>query len=429
MAPSRAYLFALDQPAISVPSTPTALAASTNSSPASRSAPTHVADSGIAASATMYGTSATAGASLKTLPVGGGRDDLLLLGELHPVGDQLGPAVEPAGVHRAEPALHVRHHLVLGLADDQRQDEEGHHHRHRPDHDVDHRAERRSPGQTSVVPSGHPRGPGGSGGAAAAAAGSCSQVSDPARRSPAASSARGPRPSTPPAPWPRPRLQRPGGQHEGLAQRGALEALGQQQRAQAEAGAVVEAVELDAEHLEGLALVPGHARPRPRSGWAPAGRRPARGCAAASGGRGRSSRRRAARRPPRRVAVRLVDRGQPVQEVHPENVAGVRGGLDPALARDVHAGRTGAVRGCGDALAGFAGPPPGRRPTRGRPGPWTRPRSPRVSVLAEGQGLRVMIPDHRGARVAGLGAAHRRRNETAGRGAALTARRARPEAV
>src|SRR3954447_10224134 len=52
MAPSSAYLFALAQPAISVPRTPTALAASTNSSPASRSAPTRDGDSGIAVNAT-----------------------------------------------------------------------------------------------------------------------------------------------------------------------------------------------------------------------------------------------------------------------------------------------------------------------------------------------------------------------------------------
>src|SRR5215212_5499921 len=66
IAPSRAYLFALAQPAIRVPSTPTALTARTNSSPASRSAPTRDGDSGSAAIATRYGTSATAGASRKT---------------------------------------------------------------------------------------------------------------------------------------------------------------------------------------------------------------------------------------------------------------------------------------------------------------------------------------------------------------------------
>ena len=72
-----------------------------------------------------------------------------------------------------------------------------------------------------------------------------------------------------------------GGEHERLAQRRALEALGQQQRAQPRPGAVVEAVEVDAEHLERLALVPGRAgqhagqarhRPRPRR----------RGCAGAA---------------------------------------------------------------------------------------------------------------------------------------------------
>ena len=58
-------------------------------------------------------------------PVGGARGDVLLLHELHAVGDELRPAVVAAGVHRAEPALHVRHHLVLGLPDEQRQHEEG----------------------------------------------------------------------------------------------------------------------------------------------------------------------------------------------------------------------------------------------------------------------------------------------------------------
>ena len=57
-------------------------------------------------------------------PVRGGRDDVLLLHELHAVGDELQPAVEAAGVHRADPRLHVRHHLVLGLADEQRQHQE-----------------------------------------------------------------------------------------------------------------------------------------------------------------------------------------------------------------------------------------------------------------------------------------------------------------
>ena len=64
------------------------------------------------------------GGELEHRAVGGRRDDVLLLGELHAVGDQLGPAVEAAGVHRPEPALHVRHRLVLGLPDQQRQGEE-----------------------------------------------------------------------------------------------------------------------------------------------------------------------------------------------------------------------------------------------------------------------------------------------------------------
>ena len=52
------------------------------------------------------------------------RDDVFLLRELHPVRDELGPAVETARVHRAETALHMGHDLVLGLTDDQREGEE-----------------------------------------------------------------------------------------------------------------------------------------------------------------------------------------------------------------------------------------------------------------------------------------------------------------
>ena len=44
-------------------------------------------------------------------PVGLLRHDVFLLHELDAVADELVPAVEPARVHRAEPALHVAHHL------------------------------------------------------------------------------------------------------------------------------------------------------------------------------------------------------------------------------------------------------------------------------------------------------------------------------
>ncbi len=43
--------------------------------------------------------------------VGLRRHDVFFLEELHAVTDELIPAVEPARVHRAEPALHVTHHL------------------------------------------------------------------------------------------------------------------------------------------------------------------------------------------------------------------------------------------------------------------------------------------------------------------------------
>src|SRR5690606_31836597 len=56
---------------------------------------------------------------------------------------------------------------------------------------------------------------------------------------------------------PRPRLGGAGREVEGLAQRCALEPLREQQRSHPEVGAVVEAGEVDAEHLVRLPLVPG----------------------------------------------------------------------------------------------------------------------------------------------------------------------------
>ena len=51
-------------------------------------------------------------------------------------------------------------------------------------------------------------------------------------------------------------LRGAGGEHERLAQRRALEAVGEQQRPQTQAGAVVEPLEVEPEHLVRLALVP-----------------------------------------------------------------------------------------------------------------------------------------------------------------------------
>ena len=66
--------------------------------------------------ATTYGTSATAGASANTGRSAAAGMTLSFCMNFTPSAIELGPAVEPAGVHRADPALHVRHLLVLHLA-------------------------------------------------------------------------------------------------------------------------------------------------------------------------------------------------------------------------------------------------------------------------------------------------------------------------
>ena len=122
MPPSRLYLFALAQPAMIAPMHADAHHREREEQPDVQRAPTwpprpdrdhrehdEVRDQ------------RHAGREHEDPPVGRPRDDVLLLGELHAVGDELRPAVEATGVHRAEPALHVRHHLVLGLPDQQRQ--------------------------------------------------------------------------------------------------------------------------------------------------------------------------------------------------------------------------------------------------------------------------------------------------------------------
>ena len=139
-----------------------------------------------------------------------------------------------AGVHRAEPALHVRHHLVLGLA-------------RRAAAAPGTRRARRPPGtsrprRASLIARTPRRG-------RARPAGSIWR-----RRPVGLRVAR-----TPPAPWRPATAWRPGPPARSPCAAGALEAVGQQQRPQPEAGAVVEAVEVDAEHLVRLALVPGRA--------------------------------------------------------------------------------------------------------------------------------------------------------------------------
>ena len=196
------------------------------------------------------------GRELEDPPVRGGRGDVLLLDELHPVGDELGPAVEAAGVHRPEPALHVGHHLVLGLPDEQRQDEEGGQHAERAQDHLEGRAHR-SPARVLIAAP--------TTGRARRAARSCAGS---ARR--CGRGARGRRRS-PPAPWPRAtallaRAARTNDLRSGVPSK----PVRQQQRPHPEAGAVVEPGEVDPEHLVRLALVPGRAGPQGGDGSAPA---------------------------------------------------------------------------------------------------------------------------------------------------------------
>lgn len=132
-----------------------------------------------------------------------------------------------------------------------------------------------------------------------------------------------------------PGLGHPGGEHEVLAQRVALEAVRQQQRLE-----IGVALEVDAEHLEGLALVPGGAavdaggrgQPGPAVGalgHAGAQDQPA-GPAEAPGpvvGRADEGGHEVA-------LLELVHAGEPVQEVGAQPVARGRERVHPALGRD-----------------------------------------------------------------------------------------------
>jgi hypothetical protein len=210
------------------------------------------------------------GRQLEHPPVGARRHDRFLLGELHAVGHQLRPAVEAAGVHRAEARLHVRHRLVLHLADEQRQGEERDDDEREPQRDLEGLAHGSSFPAAGVRSS--ETGRAGSADAVSRGRGPPRCRVRHARRqrlAPAGrAAARGAVPRTgkvriglPRLLGARPRLGGPRREHELLAQRVALEAVGQQQRHE-----VRVVGEADAEHLVGLALVPGGAGEDARGG-------------------------------------------------------------------------------------------------------------------------------------------------------------------
>ncbi len=115
-------------PAISTPITETEDIAITKKIPTSRFSTKISFENGTTTKSAMYGIIATPGASENTHVSAACRDDVLLLDELHAVGDELRPSVEPARVHRTESRLHVREALVLHVADEERRGQEEHEH-------------------------------------------------------------------------------------------------------------------------------------------------------------------------------------------------------------------------------------------------------------------------------------------------------------
>src|SRR4051812_21688408 len=391
IAPSRAYLFALDQPAMRVPSTPTALAASTKSSPASRSAPTRRGDSGSAVIATRYGRSATAGASRKTGASAAAGTISSFCANLTPSASSCAqPWNPPAYIGPSRPCMcaitlcsvwptssgrtrkarttttarstisrAVPESGIAGLLD------------------AGGTGRRRAltglPCRSGGPGAGDVRGRGWRGLDAGLARAPHRRIGDAGRERLAAARCGAVRVGLARLLRARPRLARAGRQHERLAQRGALEAVGQQQRPQPVPRAVVEAVEGDAEHLEGLALVPGGAGPyRGEARDAQVGVRhpgakdhsPDPGAARGAPTRARGVGHVQDDVDARGLGVGQVDRGEPVEEVHPGGVAGQPGRVDPALPGHVDERGAGGVRAGGikEARRGLPGSRHGLRP-------------------------------------------------------------------
>src|SRR4051794_7975332 len=237
-----------------VPRTPTALAASTNSSPASRSAPTSEGDSGIAVSATRYGIRATPGAIVNTARSAAAGTIASFCANFTPSATSWAqPWKPPAYIGPSRPCMCAMTLCSVCPTSSGR-----------TRNATTTRTARTTTSSTRpasgiavlrlVGGGARPPGPG---------------VRHTRRQGLAPARRRRVRVRLPRLLGPGPRLARPGGQHERLAQRRPLEAVGQEQRAQPVAGPVVEPLEGDAEHLERLALVPGRARPDRRQAREP----------------------------------------------------------------------------------------------------------------------------------------------------------------
>ena len=248
--PPSENLLALAQPPISEPSTPTPITASTKNRPMSRSTPTSPGPTGITTSTTRYGISATAGASRNTVRSAAAGTTSSFCANFTPSATSCAQPWKPPAYIGPSATLHVRHRLVLDLPDEQRQ-RRGSDPRRRPAQDAD-----LEPDSATSPPSGGVRasaalrrrarlvgrarlwrrpargvagGPGAAGGRRSRGP-HCSGSGTPAGRGTGGARRR------PRAPRRSPRLLRArpglgdaGGEDEVLAQRVALEAVGEEQ--------------------------------------------------------------------------------------------------------------------------------------------------------------------------------------------------------
>src|SRR5262245_11513969 len=230
--PSRLNLLALAQPPIKVPRTPTLVIASTKNSPMSRSWPTRPGPSGIAIIATRYGTSATPGAIAKTVRSAAAGAMSSFWANLTPSATSCAqPWKRPAYIGPTRACMWAMALCsVWPTSSGSRRKA------------ASTAAQRRATSNASAIAAAFVRN--------RVTGAPLVRIRDAGRRDPTTGRGLG-GVGLARLLRPRPRLDHPRHEHEVLAERMALEAVGQQQRIARTAH------ELDAEHLVGLPLVPG----------------------------------------------------------------------------------------------------------------------------------------------------------------------------